>query len=372
MMYVGLTWEHPRGYNALAAAERIGGPVHWDMQPLEGFESAPIADLCARYDLVVLDHPHLGEALASDCLHPLDNLFSPDELSPIAAGAAGPSYASYAMSDRQWALPLDAATQVMATRPDLTNEQPKSWDDVVDLSKQGGVALCLAGPHAFLSLLSVCAAIEPDLCMANGGWPEQETLQYAYNILARLAARSPASVASLNPIGILDHMSRFDDVALVPLIYGYVNYSNAARSNPIRFHDAPGIGFGPPGSIIGGTGIAMSRRARPSEGLRDHLLWLLSPETQTGFIPEHDGQPGLDCAWTDPGINANWGGFYENTTRTLRASTIRPRHDGYIAFQTLGSAFVRDAFEKKEPARTTADRLTEMFHASRAETRSPR
>ena len=71
MSFRGLTWDHPRGYTALAAAD---GPVHWEVQPLEGFESAPIAALCADYDLVVLDHPHLGEALAHDCLTPLDQV----------------------------------------------------------------------------------------------------------------------------------------------------------------------------------------------------------------------------------------------------------------------------------------------------------
>ncbi len=69
-----LTWDHPRGYNALAAAAKLsetansGLDIHWDKQPLEGFESHPIADLCARYDLVVLDHPHVGEAISGNCL----------------------------------------------------------------------------------------------------------------------------------------------------------------------------------------------------------------------------------------------------------------------------------------------------------------
>jgi len=77
--YRGLTWDHPRGYNALAAAARldeepVGLAISWDRQPLEGFESHPIADLCARYDLVVLDHPHIGEAVSAACLVPLEDV----------------------------------------------------------------------------------------------------------------------------------------------------------------------------------------------------------------------------------------------------------------------------------------------------------
>lgn len=43
-----LTWNHPRGYNALAAAAarpelaESGLAIAWDKQPLEGFESHPI------------------------------------------------------------------------------------------------------------------------------------------------------------------------------------------------------------------------------------------------------------------------------------------------------------------------------------------
>ena len=172
MRYRGLTWDHPRGFNALAAAT---GPVDWEVQPLEGFESAPIADLCAAYDLVVLDHPHLGEALAADCLLPLDTVLPDAALDRIAQGAIGPAHASYSMAGHQWALPLDAATQVMALRADLTGGRPVTWAEVEALSQRGHVALSLAGPHAALSFLSVCAALDPLLDMRDGGWPSDST-----------------------------------------------------------------------------------------------------------------------------------------------------------------------------------------------------
>jgi len=78
----GLTWDHPRGYNALAraAVDAEGLTLQWDRQSLEGFESAPIGELCDRYDLVVLDHPHVGEAVAADCLIPVEDLFGADEI----------------------------------------------------------------------------------------------------------------------------------------------------------------------------------------------------------------------------------------------------------------------------------------------------
>ena len=121
--YRGLTWDHPRGAHALAAAARRLDPardgiaIDWDRQPLEGFESHPIADLCARYDLVVLDHPHVGEAVATGCLRPLEELFLAEEIADWSARTIGPCLTSYRYAGAHWALPLDAATQVMAVAP---------------------------------------------------------------------------------------------------------------------------------------------------------------------------------------------------------------------------------------------------------------
>ena len=124
MHYKGLTWDHPRGFNALAAAsEKVEGfSLRWDKHPLEGFETHPIADLCARYDLVVLDHPHVGEAVAHDCLVPLEDLFGPDEIARLEADCIGPSLSSYHYAGKHWALPLDAATQVMASAGQLSQQ----------------------------------------------------------------------------------------------------------------------------------------------------------------------------------------------------------------------------------------------------------
>ena len=55
--YKALTWDHPRGYRALRDAASEVAPaqglsIHWDKQPLEGFESHPIADLCANFAVI--------------------------------------------------------------------------------------------------------------------------------------------------------------------------------------------------------------------------------------------------------------------------------------------------------------------------------
>ncbi|MDV6330385.1 carbohydrate ABC transporter substrate-binding protein [Asticcacaulis sp. 201] len=354
--YRGLTWDHPRGFNALDAAARAHPELglSWAVHSLEGFETHPIADLCDRYDLVVLDHPHVGEAVDGQCLVPLEDLFSADEIAGWQRDCIGPSLASYNFAGRHWALPLDAATQVMACHPSV-GDIPRTWDDV--LAFDGPVALSLAGPHAALSFQSICAALGERPAMADPDiFISLQTGLAAFDLMQRLTDASPLSVRDLNPIRILQHMVDHDDVALCPLIYGYVNYANR-----LTFANAPrgNVETGGIGSTLGGTGIGISKRCRMTPQLLDHLRWLMLPQAQVDFIPAHDGQPSLRAAWRDAGVNARWGGFYANTFDTLEAAYVRPRHNRAIAFQTEASARLRAAlFEHGDPAALLNDLQT--------------
>ncbi|MBA8821677.1 hypothetical protein BRY73_18705 [Ochrobactrum sp. P6BS-III] len=369
-----LTWDHPRGYNALAAASKLpdvikaGLEIHWDKQPLEGFESHPIADLCARYDLVVLDHPHVGEAVSGDCLLSLEEVFDAETVAKLGEASIGPSLTSYRFAGRHWALPLDAATQVMALRPDLVDTVPVTWDEVLRLAqKSGKVALSLAGPHACLSFLSIAAAFgeppaedDPDILVS------EEVGRQVFDLMAELAAHSPTSVRQKNPIGILGHMAEHDDVALCPLVYGYVNYAAPQSGKSVAFHNAPRVATGGrPGSTLGGTGIGVSRRAHMTSALKAHLLWLMSRETQSGFIPDHEGQPSRRDAWHDERVNRRWGDFYRSTADTLEQAYVRPRHDGYIAFQGKASTLLGAAFDERRPASAVLNELQILYAASR-------
>ncbi|QDL92059.1 extracellular solute-binding protein [Paroceanicella profunda] len=368
----GLTWDHPRGYSALAAAAAEVAPgqglsLTWARQPLEGFESAPIAELCAAHDLVVLDHPHVGEAVEAGCLHPLEEVFGPAELAAIGARTIGPCLASYRYAGRHWALPLDAATQVMATRPDLLETPPATWQEVLALSRGGTpVALSLAGPHVLMSLFSVCTALGAPPALRPQELLPPEVACTAWEILSELAGRSPAALRPLNPIGILNRMAAEEIAACVPLIYGYVTYAAPASGTALRFSDAPrATPGGRPGGTLGGTGIGLSRRVTPTPELRTHLRWLMSEAVQRGFIPDHDGQPSARAAWADAGVNARWRGFYAGTAATLEASCVRPRFAGYIAFQTAASERLRAALEAREPAARAMQALQDLYDQSR-------
>jgi len=251
----GLTWDHPRGFNALDQAARAASAqgtvsIAWETQPLEGFESAPIADLCSRYDLVVLDHPHVGEAVEAGCLYSMEEVFGDEVLKRLEQDTVGPCLSSYRFAGKHWALPLDAASQVMALRPDLLPAPPpRHWDDVMALvDSDVAVAASIAGPHAILSFFSICAALgDPPAVDDPDRLVSLEAGRKAYEILARIARSMPEEARPLNPIGLLDLMTRKDSVALCPLVYGYVNYTNPATGfKLLQFHNAPCLAGGNP------------------------------------------------------------------------------------------------------------------------------
>lgn len=377
LTYSGLTWDHPRGYNALAAAaERLdpvrdGLSIAWSKQPLEGFESHPIADLARDYDLVVIDHPHLGEATNADCFVPLEELFSAEEIAAWGAATIGPGLSCYFYADRHWALPLDAATQVLAYVPALLEETPPAdWDAVMELAGRKPVALSLAGPHALLSFMSICVALgEPPAARDPDVFVSRETGRAALEIMRALSAATPDWTRDLNPIGLLEAMARGEDLAVVPLIYGYVNYAAPRQADRriVRFANAPTAGgVGVPGSTFGSTGLAVSRRATITPALLDHIRWLMSEETQRRFIPDHEGQPSSRAAWNDAQVNTAWGNFYLDTAATLEAAWVRPRHDGYIAFQSEASALLRDDLAGGLSADALICKLQDRYAGSRA------
>ncbi|RWF68924.1 MAG: carbohydrate ABC transporter substrate-binding protein, partial [Mesorhizobium sp.] len=140
----GMTWSHPRGYDPMVACsalwkQRTGVAIEWDKRSLQDFESFPVEELARAYDLIVIDHPHVGQITAENCLAPLDVVGREAERAMLAAGSVGRSYPSYNWQGRQWAFPIDTASQVQAWRPDMLSAVPANWADMVELARQGRV-----------------------------------------------------------------------------------------------------------------------------------------------------------------------------------------------------------------------------------------
>ncbi len=331
----GMTWSHPRGVDpmrATAAAwrDKTGVEIVWDARSLQDFEAFPVEQLAREYDLIVIDHPHVGQVTAQDCLAPLADL--PD----LAAGSVGASYPSYTYAGRQWAYPIDAAAQVQVYRADLT-APARDWRDVLTMARAGAVVLPMLPPHGLMCFFTLAANFGAACATEPGPLVDRAAGEEVIGRLAEITPLIEPSNFAMDPIAASEAMARTDAlVALMPLGYGYVSYARENfRPHRLTFTDIPLAGH--KGSALGGTGIAVSAFSAHHTQALAYAAWVASGDVQRGLYAASGGQPGHGAAWADDAVNAQTHDFYRSTRATLDASYVRPRHGGYMAFQDAAS-----------------------------------
>jgi multiple sugar transport system substrate-binding protein len=157
-MLKGMTWDHSRGFDPMVATAAEYARSHpdvqivWERRSLQAFADVPLEQLASQYDLLVIDHPHVGEASRQGCLLALESTGRQRELATLALQSLGGSHQSYAFEGHQWALAIDAATQVACYRPDLLPMPPSTWDQVIQLAKSGKVLWPIKPVDALMSL----------------------------------------------------------------------------------------------------------------------------------------------------------------------------------------------------------------------------
>jgi multiple sugar transport system substrate-binding protein len=364
----GMTWSHPRGYDPMVAtakewAAKTGVTIEWDKRSLQDFESFPVEELARQYDMIVIDHPHVGQVVAENCLAPLDVPGREAEREALRQGSVGRSYPSYEYAGHQWAFPIDAATQVMAYRADLI-DPPKSWDEVVALAKADHVVFPLLPPHSMMSFFTLTSNLGHPCSVEHGPLVDTATGIRAIEMLAEVAAHIEPSNFAMDPIAASEAMARPDaKVALMPLGYGYVSYAVPVfRPHELTFADIPLPGAR--GSALGGTGIAVSAFSRHRDAAINYAYWVASAEVQRGLYASSGGQPGHATAWEDDAVNAAAGNFYRDTRKTLEGAYVRPRHNGYMAFQDAASKRLNAGLIGRENAATILADLDRLFRES--------
>lgn len=344
----GITWGHVRGISPLKETTKqyqLLNPtvsIDWEARSLEDFEDYPIDILAEKYDLILMDHPFIGTGVQKGAIVALDEWLPGDFLINQAKNSVGGSYDSYTWEGHQWALAVDAAAQVSTYRADLFSEWgltvPKTWDQVFELinvfPKGTKVGFPLNSTHTYCSFLALCANMG-----GNDFWDEihginTEIGEQSLDMLQRLVPVIHPKSLSSNPIHVSDLMSSTNEVAYVPLMFGYSNYSRSGfKPHLLHYTDIPTTHTDPVGGVLGGVGIAVSARSKHKLEAVEYAQYAASADCQRGLYFESDGQPGHRKAWLDPKVNRKSHNFFENTLRTLDLAYIRPRYAGYPIFQ---------------------------------------
>jgi multiple sugar transport system substrate-binding protein len=353
----GLAWGHRRATGPLKpltdafSRERPDISIDWTVRPLSDFEHQPIASIADRFDLMIIDHPFCGDIAASGACLPLEEAIP--ELSPDAdRHYVGSSLASYRFAGHVWAAPIDAATPHAAFRADLLAKAaelvPTNWEETVQLGKRlraAGlyIATPVASPHAFATVASLMANLEHPIATD----PEKPfgfdrmAMAAALDALDAVLAYSPPETLEWNAIGLSEAMVARDDIAFTPSIYGYATYAEADMRAPLRFSNFCGLASPfAAGSMLGGTGLAVSAATRHREAAIAFTRFCLSALAQARIFPEHHGQPALVSAWEDADNDARFGKYFSCVRASIETAWIRPRRPRYIRFQAEAGRIV--------------------------------
>lgn len=375
----GTTWGHRRAIDPLIEASRAyaqtygAAGVRWSIRDLTAFEHQPLADAMSDCDLLIFDHPFVGEIAASGLFLPLDDVLFSVTDGAIAESYAGPSLDSYRWSGKLWGAPVDAATMHGVLRPDLLARMeraaPTTWSEVVALgrvARKHGLWLGVANGdhHGFLAIGSM---------MHNRGhsWTTHSEVGLQFDLAAfaealeqldEVTAFAHPGCGAFNAIALQDAMSSRDDIVYCPLTFGYATYGEADHGAR-RLGFAPAPGMREPycaGTLLGGAGVGLSASCTDMVAAKAFVAFLLSPKTQSDIFARHHGQPACASCWVDPVIDDRFNGYFLAVGDTIRQAAIRPRFKGYGQFEKLAGNAVGAFLRKERGLEETLSGMSEL------------
>lgn len=372
----GITWNHSRALPPLvASAQRFeelnpGIRVQWEKRTLHEFGHADIAALAHNFDLLVIDHPMVGDAERAGALTNILPLLSSEQIGDLQQDSIGGSFSSYFYHNKLYALPIDAAAPGASFRPDLLDhdglEEPHIWADVVSMARTGLVRMPAFSADLFLNFMGLCVSLGSQIAPSPERLVDPEIGANCLELLCELAALMPDEIYDLNPIALYERMSSDDSFAYCPFAYTYSNYSRRAfGAKHIRFSNPVVLDKDTPmRTILGGTGIAISKGCKHAGLALAYSLFVSGPTCQRTLYGICGGQPARQSAWDDPFLNQITDDFFVRTAASIHTAYVRPRYPGYVALQERGGQAIADHCRHRENMRNTLDRIDAFYRAS--------
>lgn len=362
----GMTWDHVRGRDCLVESNDLlisqcGISITWDARSLLAFGDQHISEFYSDYDLMVIDHPHVPDAVHANAVIAFEELATPSELDILEATSVGASHDSYRYQNKHWALAVDTAAQVTAFRQDKVDRAPVFWHEVFDLAKTGQLLWAHKPVDAFSTFATLMAQKESPI-EGNSHYIDQEMALEVLEFMVELSSLVPDFCATSNPIEIAEVLSGTDDYAYGICMYGYSNYSrHGFRKNALIYDDLPSFDGRATGSQLGGAGIAVSSKSKNPQAAARAAILLSMPEIQATTYGLGGGQPGNLIAWKDHVLNGVTHNFFRNTLRTLENAWVRPRVLGWPDVQYQSSLVIHKCLVEKKVTKKDVEEIASMY-----------
>ena len=193
---------------------------------------------------------------------------------------------------------------------------------------------------------------------------DRNAMAAALDALDAVLAFSPPETLDWNAISLSEAMVARDDIVFTPSIYGYATYAEADMRAALRFSNFCGLASPfPAGSMLGGTGLAVSAATRHKEAAIAFTRFCLSAPAQERIIPEHHGQPALVSAWESARNDERFGKFFSGVRESIETAWVRPRRRRYIRFQAEAGQLVEGYCRRSRDKRSTIEAIAQAGDA---------
>ena len=336
---------------------------------MQEFADFPIEKLTEQYDLLIIDHPWVGCAAATNCVLPFDEYISSEYLQDQLKNSVGYSHKSYNYKDKQWALAIDAATPAASYRKDLLDknrrELPQTWEALIELAQMGKVALPAIPIDVLMNFYSFCIALGNEPFKTDSEVIDEETGVKAIEKMKALYSLVDKKMFTLNPIAVAELMTTTDDYWYCPFAYCYSNYSRKCYAkNILHYADVVTVDSHKLQTTIGGTGLAVSAFSRHAQTAVNFAQWVVSGPIQSTLYVEHGGQPGHRSAWVNDSVNRLTNNFFKNILPVMDNGYVRPRYNGYLHFQDKAGTPLQNCLLHNTSAKVALAQMNKIYQQS--------
>jgi multiple sugar transport system substrate-binding protein len=356
----GVTFDHPRATKPVIRSAEIYKKIYpmievdWTSHPLEAFETLSIQKLADEFDLIVFDHPFIGEVIKHNSLYSFNELLDQNQIDKLENEIVGNSFFSYMANGKLWALPIDGASQMGAflkSKEEKFKLANSSIENLLSASADSDFARTIAFPlvptHTSCTFLTLATTLYGQN-RTGLFYFEDQIFKKSLETLKNLAETFNPISFELNPIQLLDLMSEGKEIQYSPFIFGYSPYSvTGFRENVIKFVPSPGIGGEHSQTILGGAGLGISRKCKFAEEAAKYSHWLTTKDVQGEIFPMNLGQPASRSGWESNSNSDMSENFFESSMTALEHAFVRPRMVGWPTFQEVLGEILTSALKNQ-------------------------